>query len=164
MLPYFCTLIPHFKLTITLHPFAQGLRFCRILLCVRGDWITYYNDVIMSAMASQITSLTIVSSVVYSGADHRKHRSSASLAFVWGNSPVTGEFPAQRAGNAENTSIFITSSCTHRDTGSRRDDVNFAVSGATVGCQNDNKRCHQWRQIWYHDNFWFTVKSNRESL
>ena len=39
----------------------------------------------MSAMASQITSLTIVHSTVYSGADQRKHQSSASLAFVRGN-------------------------------------------------------------------------------
>ena len=38
----------------------------------------------MSAMASQITSLTIVYSAVYSGADQRKPQSSASLAFVWG--------------------------------------------------------------------------------
>ena len=30
--------------------------------------------------------------------------------FVW-NSPVTGEFPAQRASNAENVSILMTSSC-----------------------------------------------------
>ena len=43
-----------------------------------------YSDVIMGAMASQITSLTIVYSTVYSGADHRKHQSSASLAFVRG--------------------------------------------------------------------------------
>ena len=35
------------------------------------------------AMVSQITSLTIVYSTVYSGADQRKHQSSASLAFVW---------------------------------------------------------------------------------
>ena len=40
--------------------------------------------VIMSAMASQITSLTILYSTVYSGADQRKHQSSASLAFVRG--------------------------------------------------------------------------------
>ena len=45
--------------------------------------VTHYNDVIMSAMASQITSLAIVYSNVYSGADKRKHQSSASLAFVW---------------------------------------------------------------------------------
>ena len=38
----------------------------------------------MGAMASQITSLTIVYSTVHSGADQRKHQSSASLAFVQG--------------------------------------------------------------------------------
>ena len=37
----------------------------------------HYNDVIMSAMASQITSLTVVYSTVYSGADQRKHQTSA---------------------------------------------------------------------------------------
>ena len=45
---------------------------------------SYYRDVIMGAMASQITSLTIVCSTVCSGADQRKHQSSASLAFVRG--------------------------------------------------------------------------------
>ena len=38
----------------------------------------------MGAIASQITSLTIVNSTVYSDADQRKLQSSASLAFVWG--------------------------------------------------------------------------------
>ena len=58
--------------------------------------IMHYNDVIMSTMASQITSLTIVYSSVYSGADQRKHQSSVSLAFVTGlhrwpmNSPHKG--------------------------------------------------------------------------
>ena len=42
----------------------------------------HYNDVIMSAMVSQITSLTVVYSDVYPGTDQRKHQSSASLAFV----------------------------------------------------------------------------------
>ena len=56
----------------------------------------HYNDVIKSAMASQITSLTIVYSTIYSGADERKHQSSASLALVRGihrwpvNSPHKG--------------------------------------------------------------------------
>ena len=36
----------------------------------------------MGTIASQITSLTIVYSTVYLGADQRKHQSSASLAFV----------------------------------------------------------------------------------
>ena len=44
----------------------------------------HYNDVIMTTIASQITSLTVVYSTVYSDADQRKHQSSASLAFVWG--------------------------------------------------------------------------------
>ena len=46
----------------------------------------HYSDVRMSAMASKMTSVSIVYSTVCSGADQRKHRSSASLAFVcvWG--------------------------------------------------------------------------------
>ena len=44
----------------------------------------HYNDVIMGAMASQITNLTIVYSTVYAVADQRKHQRSASLDFVRG--------------------------------------------------------------------------------
>ena len=44
----------------------------------------HYTDVIMGTMTSQITSLTTVYSTVFSGADQRKHQSSASLAFVLG--------------------------------------------------------------------------------
>ena len=57
------------------------------------------------AMVSQITSLTIVYSTVDSGADQRKHQSSASLV-------LCGEFtdhrgiPAQMASNPENVSIW----------------------------------------------------------
>ena len=61
----------------------------------RYKFACHNHDVIMSTMASQITSLTIVYSIVYSGVDQRKHQSSVSLAFV------TGEFPAQMASNAE---------------------------------------------------------------
>ena len=55
----------------------------------------------MGATASQITSLPIVYSTVYSDADQRKHQSSASLAFVRGihRGPVNS--PAQMASNAE---------------------------------------------------------------
>ena len=60
----------------------------------------HYCDVIMHGIASQITSLTIVYSTVYSDADQRKHQSSASLAFG------TDEFPAHMASNAENVSIW----------------------------------------------------------
>ena len=44
----------------------------------------HYIDVIMSAMASQITGVSIVCWTVCSGVDQRKHQSSASLAFVRG--------------------------------------------------------------------------------
>ena len=43
---------------------------------------THYSYVIMGMIAYQITSFTIVYSIVYSGADQRKYQSSASLAFV----------------------------------------------------------------------------------
>ena len=48
-------------------------------------WLIFkhYGDVIMGATASQIISLTVFYSTVYSDADQRKHQSSASLAFVW---------------------------------------------------------------------------------
>ena len=49
-----------------------------------SNWSHHYTDVIMGAMASQITSLTIVYSTVYSEADQRKYQSSAALAFVRG--------------------------------------------------------------------------------
>ena len=44
----------------------------------------HYSAVIMGTSASQTTSLTIVYSTVYSGADQIKHQSSASVAFVHG--------------------------------------------------------------------------------
>ena len=44
----------------------------------------HYNDVIMGAIASQITIFTMVYSTVYSDTDQRKHQSSASQAFVSG--------------------------------------------------------------------------------
>ena len=56
----------------------------------------HYSGVIMSVMASQLTSLKSVYLAVSSGADQRKHQSSASLAFVRGihrwpvNSPHKG--------------------------------------------------------------------------
>ena len=44
----------------------------------------HYNDVIMGAIASQITSIPVVYSTVYSDTENRKHQSSESLAFVGG--------------------------------------------------------------------------------
>ena len=64
-------------------PWSIPLAFMK--LSNNSCWVNHYDDVIMSAIASQITSLTIVYSTVYPGADRSKHQSSASLAFVWGN-------------------------------------------------------------------------------
>ena len=55
-----------------------------MVLALWHPWSVHYGDVIMGAIASQITSLTIVYSTVYSDADQRKHQSPASLAFAWG--------------------------------------------------------------------------------
>ena len=58
--------------------------------------VAHYSDVIMSTMASQVTSFTIVYWTIYLGIYQRKHQSPASLAFVRGihrwlvNSPYKG--------------------------------------------------------------------------
>ena len=65
-----------------------------------------YCDVLMGAAASQITSLTIVYSAVYSGTDKKKTSKLRVTGLCEGDSPGTGEFPAERASNAENDSTW----------------------------------------------------------
>ena len=60
----------------------------------------------MGAMASQITSLTIVYATVQPGADKKQTSKLRVTGLCAGNSPVTGEFPAQMASDAENVSIW----------------------------------------------------------
>ena len=67
------------------HPawFICGIWYCRAYnTAATTAW--HYNDVIMGTIASQITSITIVYSTVYSDADQKKYQSSTSLAFVRG--------------------------------------------------------------------------------
>ena len=59
----------------------------------------------MTTMASQITSLTVVYSIVYSGTDQRNTKAPRHWPLC-GEFTGTGEFPAQRASNAENASIL----------------------------------------------------------
>ena len=68
----------------------------------------HYSDVIMGAMASQITSPTIVYSSVYSGVDKKNPKTSKlRVTDLWaGNSSVTGEFPTQMASDAGNVSMW----------------------------------------------------------
>ena len=105
----------------------------------------------MVAMASQITSLTIVYSTVYSDADKRKHQSSASLAFVRGihrwpvNSlhkwPVTRKmFPID--------DVIMFSSNTHRFTRSQCFHVVF------LSCWNP------WFRNCYHCNMANAIKTH----
>ena len=82
----------------TMSTYISLIRWPRTVLCIYFDivWVqnlrftkriyswSHYNDVIMSMIVSQITSVSIVCSTVYSGTDRRKHQSSASLAFVRG--------------------------------------------------------------------------------
>ena len=73
---------------------AEADTMCNQYFRILGIFEKEFKDV--SAMASQITSLTIIYSIFHSGADQRKHQSSASMAFVSGshrwsvNSPHEG--------------------------------------------------------------------------
>ena len=61
----------------------------------------------MGAIASQITSLTLVYKTVYSRRRSKKTSKLHVTGLCAGNSPVTGDFPAQRASNAENVSVWL---------------------------------------------------------
>ena len=68
----------------------------------------HYSDVIMGAMASQITDVSIDYWTVCSGADKKKKKKIELrvAGLCEGNSPFTGEFSSQRASNAENVFIW----------------------------------------------------------
>ena len=76
-----CCIIRHGRQFSRHHGKAGRSSICMTDVLNVAQFIHYYH-VIMGAVASQITSLTIVYSNVYSDADQRKHQSSASLAFV----------------------------------------------------------------------------------
>ena len=71
------------SLILIIH-FVAAYLACQIMEYQKGGHMAgnHYSDVIMGVIASQITSLPIVYSTVYSGADQRKHQSSASQTFV----------------------------------------------------------------------------------
>ena len=88
----------------------------------------------MDSMASQISSLAIVYSAIYLGGDQRKHRSSASLAFVrWSH------IPAQMTSNAENVSIWWRQ-----------------IEKSTCGTQSVKKRINT--DIWARNQFLFLLR------
>ena len=115
---------------------------------VHATVLQHYDDVIMGAMTSQITSLTIVYSTVYSDTDQRKHQSPASLAFVRGihRGPVNSphKWPVTR-----NCFSF--------------DDVIMSLKLCILCCpiwrlyteDRDMSWCQLCRQWWYHRVSWW---------
>ena len=77
------------------------LKYVRMAPICHTDDICHYCDEIMGAIGSQITSLTIVYSTVYSDADQRKIKAPRHWPLC-GYSPGTGEYPAQKVSNVEN--------------------------------------------------------------
>ena len=76
----------------------KSVKYCALMA-------SHYSDIIMGAMASKITGVSIIYSTICSGTHQKKHQISVSLAFV-SNSPVVDEFAAQTACNAKNVSIW----------------------------------------------------------
>ena len=67
--------------------YRERIVYRMLSLSAAHSFIIYYHhssDVIMGAMASQINGVSSVYSTVCSGADQKKHQSSALLAFVRG--------------------------------------------------------------------------------
>ena len=77
---------------------------CHISQRSMMTYVINYNDVMMSAMGSQVTSLTFTQLFIQCA---KKPTSKLHVTGLCeGNSPVTGEFPAQRVSNGENVSIW----------------------------------------------------------
>ena len=68
--------------------------------------VDHNNDVLMSAMSSQITGDSIIIHAFAQPQFEENIKASRHWALCAGNSLVTSEFPAQRASNAENISIW----------------------------------------------------------
>ena len=80
----------------------------------------------MNAIASQVTSISNVCSTVWS----KKTSKLRVFGFCVGNSPVTGEFPAQKASNAENISILLR----HHESSHRRGSSYCETALWTLSC------------------------------
>ena len=86
-------------LTISqLHAFPLPTDIAKAALRWGLGWVTcfHYSEVIMGAMASQITGISIVYSTVCSGAEQRKRQSCALLASVRGIYREPVEFSHKR--------------------------------------------------------------------
>ena len=96
---------------------------------------THYNDVIMTTMASQITSLKMVYSTVCSVADHWP---------LWGEFTGDRWIPRTKASSAENVSIWWRH---HADNTSHRSQLPAWQSSSSTRIGNDNHDCTGHMQI-----------------
>ena len=79
---------------------------CTQLMNTPANPCKHYSQVIMGAMTSQMSGVSIVYWTFFFRCGS-KHTSKLHVTdLCCGTSPVTGEFPAQRARNAENVSIW----------------------------------------------------------
>ena len=123
----------------------------------------HYNDVIMTTMASQITSLTVVYSTVYSDAHQRKHQSSASLAFVWGIH--RDRWIPRTKGQLRKCFHLMTSSCISTEINRKNNQVIMLLQ-TQEACQNVPEsgrnrmynRQHRADYTW----FWHIIPISRE--
>ena len=110
----------------------------------------------MDAIASQITSLTIVFSTFYSDADQRKHQSSVSVTGLCaGNSPGTGDsphkWPVTRKMFPFDDIIMMT-----RHIYRRFDDFS-SLTAPCRSCKDEHFRCSQWRKFRQSDNILISI-------
>ena len=122
----------------------------------------YHSDVIMGAMASQITSVSSVHSTVLSGVDQRKHRNSTPLARVRGihRSPVNSHHKGKVTRTMfsfddvmmDNFEIVTRQKMLPFTSRMRRDDINSKVQFKSliefvmqINCPvSDQWRLHKW--------------------
>ena len=78
------------------HGVSKNVHAMASSCCFEICWTLHCSDAIIGAMASKISSLTGVYSIVYSGAYQRKQQSSASLAVVRGIHRSPHKWPVKR--------------------------------------------------------------------
>ena len=104
-----------------------------------------YSGVIMGTMASQITSLTIIYSSVYSRLRSKKTSKLRVTGPCAGISLVTGEFPAQKVSNAENAFIWWH----HHEPGHHRFENTFQLIYNQINWVKYNTFSVKTRWIWW---------------
>ena len=114
----------------------------------------------MGAMASQITSPTISYSTVYSGKDKKKTSKFRVTGLCEGNSPVTGEFPTQKASNVENVSIWwrhhVRSFCQESQEEWRTDHQHPANNSLQLRNIYDKEKGKQEANYYREETTWYT--------